>query len=395
MGVTLSAVMSALEAVAPLGLAEPWDRPGLQVGDPGATVEAVLVALDPSPAAVAQAALIGAQLLVTHHPLLLDPLPQIDLSTPQGRLIRRCLGDGIAIYSAHTNLDRAEGGVNDRLAERLGLLGVEPLGRGEPQVKLVVTVPVGYEPAVLRALTRVGAGRIGRYAGCSFGCRGRGAFEPLGGANPFLGRAGSREEVAETRLEAVVVRSRIAQVRAAVLEAHPYEEVALDLYPLEGAGSTGGLGRIGTLAEPRELGVLAEEIGRRLEAPGVHFVGDPRARVERVAVCGGSGASLWREAQRAGAQVLVTGDVKYHSAREAEAAGFALVDAGHAATEAVSVDCLATTLTAWASGADLPLRVEAFREPDPLRWVVPAQHPSQTRKRLRRVSPPVHEAPQA
>lgn len=395
MGVPLSAVMRVLEALAPLGLAESWDRPGLQLGDPADLVEAVLVALDPSPEAVTQAILARAQLLVTHHPLLLDPLSRIDLSTPLGRLIARCLANGVAIYCAHTNLDRAGGGVNDRLGEQLQLRDLGPFLPGESQIKLTVTVPAGYEPAVLRALSSSGAGRIGRYGGCSFGCRGRGVFEPLEGAKPFVGRIGGRKVVEETRIETVVARSRIAEVRAAVLAAHPYEEAALDLYPLEGAASAGGLGRMGTLAQPSTLAAFAIEVGRLLDAPGVRFVGDPATRIERVAVCGGSAASLWQDAQRAGADALVTGDVKHHAARDAEAAGFSLVDAGHAATEAVALDCLSTALARWAPGPGQGLRVAAFREPDPFRWALTGKDEGIRASICGGWPPPVHEAPQA
>lgn len=366
-------MMSALEALAPPSLAEPWDRAGLQVGDPAAPVDAVLVALDPSPAAVAQAALAGAQLLVTHHPMFLDPLPQIDLSTSQGRLLTRCLGEGVAVYCAHTNLDRATGGVNDWLAQRLGLREIGPLGRGEPQVKLVVTVPAGYEAGILRALAGAGAGRIGRYRGCSFRSRGVGAFEPLEGAKPFRGRAGQGEEVEEVRVETVVDRSRVRAVRAALAQAHPYETAALDLYPLEGESAAGSLGRVGALEERRTLSDFATWVGRVLDAPGVRFVGDPMAPIDRIAVCGGSGASLWREARAAGAQLLVTGDVRYHQAVDARQAGFCLLDAGHAATEGVALECLATALRDWSVETGSELRVEMFREPDPFHWVAPAE----------------------
>lgn len=369
MGVPLSAVLKRLEAFAPPGLAEPWDRAGLQVGDPQAPIEAVVVALDPSPRAVSYSLSARAQLLLTHHPLFLDPLPRLDLSSDPGRLLARCVREGLAVYCAHTNLDRAEGGVNDRLAEQLGLLDPEPLEAGEPQVKLVVTVPVGYESAVRRALAAVGAGRIGRYAGCSFGSRGWGRFEPLPGAKPLLGDVGAAEEVAETRLETVVPRSRVSEACAAVRTCHPYEEAALDLYPLENRSAGGALGRVGTLPRPATLAAFAADVAGRLGAPGVRFSGDAAARVERVAVCGGSGASLWPAALRAGAQVLVTGDVKHHAALDAASAGLAVIDAGHAATERAAVDCLVRALGGWADAADL--RVQPYHEADPFSWWVP------------------------
>ena len=152
MRVSLRQIAEAIEALAPLELTESWDRSGLQVGDPQQIVDSVLVAIDPSPGAVAEAKQVGAGLLLTHHPLLLKPLDRIDLSSPRGRLVADLLRSGIALYSAHTNLDRAEGGVNDALARTLGLETVAPLGAGEAQVKVVVTVPVGYESGVSRAL---------------------------------------------------------------------------------------------------------------------------------------------------------------------------------------------------------------------------------------------------
>ncbi len=364
MAPTLADVARALEELAPPGLAEPWDHPGLQVGDPRSRVEAVVVALDPSPGALAEALRRNAQLLVTHHPLLLDPLRRLDLSAPLPRLVADFLRADVGVYAAHTNLDKAEGGVNDALAERLGLQEVRSLGPGEPLCKLVVTVPVGYEEPVRRALAAAGAGRIGRYEGCSFGCRGEGVFVPRDGANPFLGTVGAEERVAETRLEAVARRSAAWRVAAAVRRAHPYEEPALDVYALEGRSAEGGLGRLGALPLPRRLGQWAGEVAGRLGATGARLVGEPQALVERVAVCGGSGASLWPEALAAGAQVLVTGDVKYHAALEARQAGLALLDVGHGPSERVAVDVIAARLTSWAECAGEELRVFPLWEPD-------------------------------
>ncbi|MBI5442168.1 MAG: Nif3-like dinuclear metal center hexameric protein [Deltaproteobacteria bacterium] len=370
-GAPLSRIVQAIEAVAPLGLSEDWDRSGLQVGDPNAAVRTVLISLDPSAAAVAEAARIGAELIVTHHPLLLEPLRNLDLSFAPARVAAECLRQGLAIYSCHTNLDRAEGGVNDLLAALLGLERVRALSAGEEQLKLVVTVPLGYEPRIRRALARAGAGWIGNYSGCTFGSRGVGSFRPEAGANPFLGEEGREETVEEVRLEAIVPKSRAQQAHRAVVEAHPYEEVALDLYPLATRSTRGALGRVGELPAPKPLGRWAAEVAQRLGAAGVRVVGDPAAEIRTAAVCGGSGASLWREAQRAGAQCLVTGDVKYHTARDAEEAGLSIVDAGHWATEAPALEALRRELTGWASRTKTELRVEVFREPDPFRWVSP------------------------
>lgn len=365
MVVTIEDVARALEELAPPGLAEPWDRCGLQVGDPRAPVHAVLVALDPSPQALSEALRRRAQLLVTHHPLLLEPPASLDLSAPLPRLLADFIRSDVGMYAAHTNLDRAQGGVNDALARRLGLGEVRCLGSGEPLYKLVVTIPLGYEDPVRRALASAGAGKIGKYEGCGFGCRGMGVFVPREGARPFLGEAGKEERADETRWEVVVRRSTLPGALAAVRREHPYEEPAVDVYALENTVSEGGLGRWGVLPAPRTLGGWARDVAQLLGARSARLVGDPRAVVERVGVCGGSGTSLWPQAVAAGLQVLVTGDVKYHAALEARQAGLALLDVGHAPSEQVAIDVVVAHLASWASRNGVSLEVSGFREADP------------------------------
>lgn len=365
MGVTLADIAGAVEEFAPPELAESWDRTGLQVGDPRATVEKVLLALDASPTAIAEAAAQGAQLLLTHHPLFLSPLEQLDLSLPPAHLVARLIRDGTALYVAHTNLDKADGGVNDRLASILGLEAIEPLGPGETQVKIVVTVPLGYEGPVRRALAAEGAGRIGRYTGCTFGCRGEGTFTPTVGTSLLEGSAGGEERFEETRIEVVVPRSRLGAVRAALARARPHESPPVDIYPLENRATQGGLGRVGQLHRPARLSEWASEVARVLEAPCARLVGDPEMTVERVAVCGGSGESLWQVAKARGAQVLVTGDAKYHTASSARDEGFAILDVGHGPSERCALEVLRGVLERWAGGRGVELSVRRYVEADP------------------------------
>lgn len=370
MGVTIRDVMGALDAFASPGLAEPWDRPGLQVGDPDARVDAVLVAVDPSPPALAQARSHGVQLLLTHHPLLLDPLARIDLSSAVGRLLAELIREGIGVIACHTNLDRVQGGVNDVLARRLGLEGLQPLLPGEGQVRLTVAVPSGHEPGVVRALAASGAGSVGWYPGSAFSVPGVETSVRPAGSELSAGPAGRPAEEKVTHLQAAVPKSRVGSIRRALIGAHPHEEPAIDLCPLENPSRESGLGRLGVLPEPVSLAEFAAEVVRRLDAPGARFVGEASRVIERVALIGGSGATLWREAQCAGADVLVTGDVKYHTAREAESSGFCIVDAGHGCTETGAVDALAGALEDWARTAQARIRVETYVEPEPFRWVV-------------------------
>ena len=343
-------LLGLLHGLYPPDLAEEWDNVGLQVGDPTAPVERVLVALDPGGSAVAAASGQGAQLLVTHHPLLFKPLQRLTPEDPVGRVVWQAVRNGVAIVSAHTNLDVAADGLNDWLAARLELTAAEPLQPTAGHLfKLVVFVPADHVEAVAEALFAAGAGHLGGYDQCSFRTAGVGTFRPGPGTTPFIGEAGRRERVEEARLEIVVPQRRLSRVLEKLIKAHPYEEVAYDLVPLANTLPGTGLGRIGHLVEPVTLTALADRLKVVLDCQTVRLVGAPERAVGKVAVCGGSGAGLIQEAKRRGADVLVTGDVQYHEARLAEDLGLALLDAGHFATERPAVGELAARLGAGAA----------------------------------------------
>jgi len=339
-------LLGVLHGLYPADLAEEWDNIGLQVGDPSASVSRVLVALDPSAAAVAAAQACGAQLLVTHHPLLFKPLRRLTPDDPVGRVVWQAVQHGVAIISAHTNLDSAPSGLNYWLADRFGLIACEPLqGVAGRLLKLVVYIPAGHEEAVADALFAAGAGQVGAYDHCSFRSAGTGTFRPGADTRPFIGSPGERETVAELRLETIVPQRRLNKVLDRLRKAHPYEEVAYDLIPLANQSPDCGLGRIGRLAEPLTLEALGELAKRALGCQSVRLTGALDRTVSKVAVCGGSGASLIQEAKRRGADALITGDVKYHEARLAEELGLCIIDAGHFATEALAVTGLAAALS--------------------------------------------------
>jgi dinuclear metal center YbgI/SA1388 family protein len=330
----VSDIVGIINKIAPPRYAEEWDNVGLQVGDATAPADRIMVALDPTHEAVSAAIAADCTLLLTHHPLIFSPLKKVVATDPVGAVIAHAIRHGLAVASLHTNFDIAPNGVNDILAERLGVAGTVPLkvtGR-EELVKLSVFVPSGHEEQVLEALFRFGAG-LGNYRDCSFRSTGTGTFRPLEGANPFVGEVGKREAVEESRIEVLLRSDEIAAAVAALKSVHPYEEPAYDLFPLLNRGASRGHGRIGKLAETTTLERFALDVSERLGGAAVRFVGPPARKVGKVALCGGSGAFLLREALFQGADVLVTGDVKYHEARDAEALGIALVDAGHFATE--------------------------------------------------------------
>ena len=356
-----------LNRLYPPWLAEEWDNVGLQIGDPMTPVEQVLVALDPTPLALETARKTGCRMLLTHHPLIFKPLKQILTSTETGTLVHNAILYGIAVFAAHTNLDRAAEGLNGWLAERLGLSEVQTLEEiRNGLLKLVVYVPSGHEEKVAEALFAAGAGHIGRYDRCSFRVRGEGTFRAGPGSSPFLGAPGTSERVEEVRLETVVPRELGEKIRRKMLQAHPYEEVAYDLLPLENIRNDVGLGCFGRLPEPIPLEQFAVQIKQALGIPAVRMIGERRRPISKVAVCGGSGASLIGEARRRGAEVLVTGDIKYHEARSAEAQGLALIDAGHFHTEKIVISQLARRLRVETQKEGWPVRIlEMEGEQDP------------------------------
>lgn len=348
----VSDIVGIINKIAPVRFAEAWDNPGLQVGDSAATAERIMVALDACQGSVAAAIAHGCTLLLTHHPLLFKPLKRLSRQDPDGALVCRAIEGGLTIVALHTNYDVATGGVNDLLAERLGIAVTGPLQvtAVDEMVKLVVFVPAGYEDTVLSSLSQCTA-RIGKYSDCSFRVAGTGTFRPLAGSAPFIGTTGELASVQESRVEVILLRSDSDAAVAALKKVHPYEEPAYDFYPLINRGEAHGLGRIGDLQSSVTLLEFARTIKERLDIPAVRYVGDSERTVKRVALCGGSGVSLLREARFKGADLLVTGDVKYHDAREAEAHGIALVDAGHFATERLMISGLADAL-----GNELALR---------------------------------------
>jgi hypothetical protein len=205
--------------------------------------------------------------------------------------------------------------------------------------KIVVFVPEGYEDEVREAMAAAGAGAIGNYSHCTFQAAGTGTFMPLAGANPFIGQQGRLEKTAELRLETIVPASRRSRVVRAMLDAHPYEEVAFDIYPLHNEGEPYGLGRLGKISKCT-LEEFCSVVKERLGVQSLRVVGDANRFVAKVAVCGGAGTDLVQAALFAGADVLVTGDLKYHEAHDAKAHGLAVIDAGHDATEKVIVPVL-------------------------------------------------------
>lgn len=324
-------VIQYVETLAPKRLAVEGDRIGLHVGTLQKPIRKVMVALDVLEEVVDEAIAANVDLIIAHHAVIFRPLKHLRTDLPAGRMYEKLLKHDIAVYTAHTNLDAAEGGLNDWLAEAIGLTNVEVLDEAveDPYQKLVVYVPLSHRDAVLHAMAEAGAGWIGNYSHCTFQAIGTGTFMPRAGSNPYIGSTGKLEEVEEARLETIVPASRQAAVVRAMKAAHPYEEVAYDIYPLALPGKRLGIGRIGTLPEPLTLEQLALRVKERFALSGLRVVGNLTDTVRKVAVVGGDGNSYVSKAAFRGADVLITGDIYYHTAHDALADGLRLIDPGH------------------------------------------------------------------
>ena len=342
--VRVAQIAEAVEQIAPLPLAEEWDNCGLQIGDPEARANQVLIALTPLPEVFEEAKEKGADFLLIHHPLIFDSLKSIVTSAYPGGLLARAIRNGLAVYAAHTSYDAAPAGVSVALARALGLRG--PLRVLSPRGalrKLVVFVPEKNVDTVVKALAEAGAGVIGDYTECTFRTQGIGTFRGGDEANPYLGEKGRLEKVEEVRIETVVPAHAVARAVEAATSAHPYEEVALDVYPVEGSPEGCGYGRVGTLPVRLTADELRERVSGSLGFSS-RLVADIGRQIETVAVLGGSGGSFIPEAAASGAHAYVTGDVDYHDALLAESLGLTVIDAGHAATELPSLEPLALRL---------------------------------------------------
>jgi dinuclear metal center YbgI/SA1388 family protein len=372
MATTVAQIVKLIDELAPSNLAASWDNVGLQIGSRGWPVNKVWTALDPLPEVVAKACANEVDLLVTHHPLFFKPLKRIDCESTAGRIIELALTAKLAVFCAHTNLDSVAGGINDILAERMGVAQLRVLDT-PPDAnvsKLVVFTPETHVRAVMDALFAAGGGRIGNYSGCSFRSAGTGSFLPGEEARPFVGEVGALNEVAESRIEVLIPNHKLDRLVAAAQKVHPYETMAHDVYPLNARDDRQGLGRVGSLAAPILLKDFSKKLKTALNLKMVKITGAADKSIRTVALCSGSGGSLLPAAIASGADAYVSGDLGYHTARDAQQAGIALVDAGHFGSEHIIVDALASMLRKAVDAKGLQVGVEACdMETDPFHYL--------------------------
>ncbi|MBN1787385.1 MAG: Nif3-like dinuclear metal center hexameric protein [Sedimentisphaerales bacterium] len=326
-------IITVIEKLAPPNLAQDWDNTGLLIGDSSSTAKKILLTIDITKDVVKEAKQAGCNFIISYHPVIWDGLKNITSDLVVYELIR----NGLSVYSIHTALDVASGGVNDGLAEIVGIKNPQPIGDfvqgGHDNYKLVVFVPVDSLEKVADAIFKAGAGAIGNYSHCSFRSAGEGTFLPLKGAKPAIGKKGKLEKVDEIRFESIVPAGKIADVVKVMRKAHPYETPAFDVIKLYDVEDKIGLGRIGLLEKPVQLSMILKKIKAVTGARAAGIVGPKRRTVKKAAVCAGSCSKLIMNVIAAKCDLYLTGEIKHHQALAAQEAGMTVVCLGHSVSE--------------------------------------------------------------
>lgn len=329
----LKEITDFLEEYAPLQLQEPYDNAGLLTGSPGQNIDKALITLDVTDAVMDEAIAKGCQLIIAHHPLIFKPIKQLTGATQVEQLIIKSIKNDLALYAMHTNLDNVKNGVNKMLAEKLGLKNTRVLAPADSGLKKLVTFcPNEYAPKVREAIFEAGAGYIGNYDNCSYNLKGEGTFRALEGANPFVGKKNEIHTEKETRIETIVPDFKINNVVKAMIAVHPYEEVAYDIYPLDNMNVNTGAGMLGETEKETDAIFFLEKVKRVLKSDVIRYSHFTEKSIRKVALCGGSGSFLIPDAYRSGADIFITGDVKYHDFFGYEGK-MVIADAGHYETE--------------------------------------------------------------
>ncbi|PZX49336.1 Nif3-like dinuclear metal center hexameric protein [Algoriphagus chordae] len=340
MGYKISDVISYLEQIAPPSYQESYDNATLITGDRTAEVRGIVCSLDCIESTVEEAIELGANMIVAHHPIVFKGLKSLTGKNYVERTIIKAIKNDIAIYAIHTNLDHVPHGVNRRISDRLGLLDCKILQpKRQLLSKLVFYVPEPEKDKVLQAVYAAGAGKIGEYADCSFQVKGMGTFTPSAKANPTIGESGKAQEEQEIRVEVLVSNHVLPKVLQEMRAAHSYEEVAYYVQSLENENQEVGAGMIGMLAQEMEGEGFLDYLKAKMNLQVIKHTQVLSRKIKKVAVCGGAGIFLLGDAKRAGADVFVTADVKYHEFFDADGS-LILCDIGHYESEIFTKELL-------------------------------------------------------
>jgi len=329
----INKIIDELEELAPMALQESYDNSGLLIGNPENEVEKALICLDLTPAVLDEAIEGKYGLIISHHPVIFSGMKRLTGRNEVEKIVMKAIKHDIGVYAIHTNLDNVKNGVNDMLCRKLGIEDPRILRPLAGQLsKLVTFCPLDHADQVRKALFMAGAGHIGKYDNCSYNLAGFGTFRAGEGADPYVGEQDELHREEEIRIEIIFPDYIASKLIRALKDVHPYEEVAYDIYPLKNELPDAGAGMIGTLPEPITEDSLISLLKSKLGTPVIRHSGFLGKKVQKIAVCGGSGSFLIRDALASRADVFVTADLKYHQFFEAEGK-ILLADAGHFETE--------------------------------------------------------------
>jgi len=365
----LKDIAEEIEKIAPLKLAQDWDNVGLLIGDPQKNVKKILLTIDITGDVIAEAKAAKTDLIVSYHPVIWDGLKKITADGQAG-IVYDLIRAGISVFSTHTALDSAIGGVNDGLAEIIGIRNRKPIGDyvGSPagdKYKLVVFIPIESAAKVSNAVFAAGGGIIGNYSKCGFGVEGTGSFLPLKGAKPAIGKKGKIEAVPEIRFETIVPAEKLDDVIAAMKKAHPYETPAFDCYRLYDSQTEFGLGRIGKLARPMRIEQIIKRIKQHTGAQAIGIVGDEKRLVKTAAVCAGSCGKIINSVIAAKCDLYITGELKHHQALAAQEAGLTCICLSHSVSERFILKKFAKQLQKQIK--QVTIRISR-KDADPFKW---------------------------
>lgn len=342
---TVREITAIIESLAPVAYQESYDNAGLQVGSLNTEITGILLCIDVTPDVVDEAIAQKVNLIISHHPLIFSGIKQLTGSNLVEQAVIKAVKHDISIYSAHTNIDSVWDGVSMRIATILGLENLQILEPASDQlVKLVTFAPHQAAEKVRLAMFDAGAGHIGNYDRCSYNIDGQGSFRAGEGASPHVGKVNETHFEPETRIEVIVPKPILSKVLSAMIEAHPYEEVAYDIYPLLNKNPRSGFGMVGTLQNPLSESEFLEMVKTHFKVGCIRHTNLLGKKVGKVAFCGGSGASLIQKALARGADVFITADIKYHQFFDAENK-ILLADIGHFESEQFTVDIFYDLLT--------------------------------------------------
>lgn len=334
-------VIDAITAEASLSFQESYDNSGLLIGDSEMKVSKVLITVDITKEVIQEAINKRCEMIVSHHPLIFHGLKRLSPSNPIAAMAMDAIKNNIAVAAMHTNLDNYGKGISYKLSEKLQLTDLKVLSPMKNNLlKLVVFCPVSHVDIVRKAMMEAGAGCIGNYDFCTFNASGKGTFRANEGANPFVGEKNMIHFEDEIRIETVLPMHKLSSVVQAMLQNHPYEEVAYDVYRIENDYSCAGAGMMGVLKEEMDEEKFMKHIQNQLNIPCLCHSALLGKKIKKVAVCGGSGAFLIHEAMKKGADVYVTSDIKYHDYFEADGK-ILLINAGHFETEQFAKEIMA------------------------------------------------------